>query len=422
VVAAARLLAVLAACALAAWTTPGASAAFSGEQRLLVMRITWGPEPFPDAMVQDVVFSQTDAFMRASSFGKTWIAGEQTPWLHVLSVQPVCDTRLIAEAGRSAAQAAGYDLTRYNRYAFLFPRVTCWWSGLGGGDTIFLNGQLSRKLVAHELGHTYGLGHAKSWDCVGRSCTESEYGDPYDTMGGGQGDFNAFEKTQLGWITSTLTAAHDGLYTIDRPDRSSTLPQALVVETARTDYWFENRQEDVPSFGGVLPTGVLVRADGRPDTAPAVRALPEVTLLLPNAAGPGRAALQPGQTFGVQGTFAVTVETQLDGQAALRFRWADGTAPAAPKILTPSPRVARRGALEVTWSQASETGSGVAGYDVSLDGAPAMLVQPGFALSPLARFRMPPRGAHRVTVRAVDRAGNRGKAAVRRFVVGKTTR
>jgi hypothetical protein len=412
VVAAARLLAVLAACALAAWAAPGASAAFSGEQRLLVMRITWGPEPFPDATVQDVVFSQTDAFMRASSFGKTWIVGEQTPWLHALSVEPVCDTRLIAEAGRTAAERAGYDLTRYNRYAFLFPRVTCWWSGLGGGDTIFLNGQLSRKLVAHELGHTYGLGHAKSWDCVGRSYT----------MGGGQGDFNAFEKTQLGWITSTLTAAQDGLYTIDRPDRSSTLPQALVVETARTDYWFENRQEDVPSFSGLLSTGVLVRVDGRPDAAPEVRTLPEVTLLLPNAAGPGRAALQPGQTFGVPGTFAVTVETELDGRAALRFRWADRTAPAAPKILTPAPRVARRGALEVTWSQAAETGSGVAGYEVSLDGAPAMLVQPGFALSPLARFRMPRRGAHRVTVRAVDRAGNRGKAAVRGFVVGKTTR
>jgi Gametolysin peptidase M11 len=420
VVAAARVLAVLAACALVGWAAPGAAATVSGEQRLLVMRVTWGPEPFEDATVQDVVFSQTDAFMRASSFGKTWIIGEQTPWLHALSVEPACDMRLIAEAGRAAAQQAGYDLSRYTGYALLFPRVSCWWSGFGGGDTIFLNGELTRKLVAHELGHTYGLGHAKSWDCVAKTCTETEYGDPYDTMGSGQGDFNAFEKTQLGWITSTLTAARDGLFTVDRPDRQSASPQALVVETARTDYWFENRQENLPFFGRLLPTGVLVRADGRPDAAPEIRTLPEVTLLLPDAAGPGRAALQPGQTFTVPGAFAVTVETQVDGQAGLRFRWADTTAPAAPKILTPAARVARRGQLEVTWNDAAETGSGVAGYEVALDARPPLLVQPNFAQSPLARFRMPARGAHRVVVRAVDRAGNRGKAAVRRFTVGTT--
>jgi hypothetical protein len=145
-----------------------------------------------------------------------------------------------------------------------------------------------------------------------------------------------------------------------------------------------------------------------------------VTLLLPDAAGPGRPALQPGQTFSLPGAFAVTVETQLDGQAGLRFRWADRSAPGAPRILTPATHVPRRGALEVTWAQAAETGSGVAGYEVSLDGGPALLMQPTLAQSPLARFRMPRRGAHRVTVRAVDRAGNRGKAAIRRFVVGRT--
>jgi gametolysin peptidase M11 len=422
VVAAARLLAALVVCALLVSVAPAAARAFTGEQRLLVMRVTWGPEPFADEVVQDVVFSQTAEFMRASSFGKTWILGEQTPWFHALASQPFCDMRAIAEAGRQAAQQAGYDLTRYNRYAFLFPRVDCWWSGLGGGDTIFLNGQLSRKLVAHELGHTYGLGHAKSWDCAGRTCSETEYGDQYDTMGSGQGDFNVFEKTRLGWITSTLTAARDGVYTIDRPDRASALAQAFVVETARTDYWFENRQEQLPFSGDVLPTGVLVRVSGRPDASPVFRPLPEVSLLLPNAAGPGRSALQPGQTFTAAGAFAVTVDTQLDGQAVLGFRWLDRTAPAPPEIVTPPARLARRRTLAVAWREPVETGSGVAAYEVALDGRAAVAVQPSATQSPFATFRMPARGTHRVTVRAVDRAENRGKAAVRRFVVGRTSR
>ena len=429
----ARLLAALVACALLASFAPGAAAArptrpppgaasipLTGEQRLLVMRVTWGPEPFTEDVVHDVVFAQTAAFMRASSFGKTWIVGEQTPWLHALASQPFCDTRAIAEAGRQAAQAAGYDLSRFNRYAFLFPRVDCGWSGLGGDDTIFLNGQLSRKLVAHELGHTYGLGHAKSWDCAGRTCTESEYGDLYDTMGGGQGDFNVFEKSRLGWITSTLTADRDGVYTIDRPDRPSVLPQALVVETARRDYWFENRQEQVPFAGGVLPTGVLVRVSGRLGVSTTLELLPEASLLLPSAAGVGQAALQPAQTFTAAGAFSVTVNTQVDGQVALGFRWLDRTAPAAPEIVTPTARPARRATLKVTWRQPIETGSGVGAYEVSLDGRAALAVPPGVMPTTLATFRMPARGPHKLTVWAIDRAGNRGQAAVRRFVVGRS--
>jgi hypothetical protein len=157
--------------------------------------------------------------------------------------------------------------------------------------------------------------------------------------------------------------------------------------------------------------------DGPPDASPQIRLLPEVTLILPDAAGPGRAALQPGQTFTVPGAFSVTVEAPIGDQAGLRFRWADRAAPAAPKILTPATRIPRRGPLEVTWAPAAENGSGVAGYEVSIDGGPAKLVQPSFAQSPLARYRMPRRGTHRVSIGAVDRAGNRGKAAVRRFVI-----
>jgi gametolysin peptidase M11 len=407
---------------LVATFAPAAAQAFAGEQRLLVMRVTWGPEPFPDESVQDIVFTQIDAFMRASSFGKTWIVGEQTPWLHVLPPQNGCDSRSIGEAGRQAAQANGYDLTQFTRYAFLFPRLNCGWTGLGGGDSIWLNGELYRKLVAHELGHTFGLGHAKSWDCSGHECTPVEYGDPYDTMGRGEGDFNAFEKAKLGWVTSTLAAAIDGVFTIDRPDRPSPLPQALVVETARTDYWFENRQEEVPFASGVLPTGVLVRLDGPPTTSPQFRVLPDVSYLLPDAAGVGRAALQPGQTFTAPGVFALTVDSQLAGQAALRFRWLDRKAPSAPAILAPGVRTARRPTLQVMWREPAETGSGIAAYQVSLDGRPAAQVKPVVLQSPFTLFPMPGRGAHRVTVRAVDRAGNRGKPAVRRFVVGRTSR
>jgi hypothetical protein len=282
----ALLVVVVAACALAP-----AAHAFLGEQKMLVIRVTWGPEPFTDAQVQSVVYDQTAAFMRASSFGKTSIAGTWTPWFRVFAAQAPCDLQEIERVGRAAAQQAGYDLTAYNRFAFLFPRIGCWWTGYGTGENIFLNGALTRTLVAHELGHTYGLSHANTWECLHGSCDAYEYGDPYDTMGRGDGDYNAWEKMRLGWITNTLAAAGAGFYTIDRPDRPSALPQAFSVATARTEYWFENRQEPLPT----LSSGVLVRTTGPPTTPPQFRAPGLQTLLLPNAGGTGRVAVPVGR-------------------------------------------------------------------------------------------------------------------------------
>ena len=409
-----RLLALLVIAAAASALAPAAHA-FLGEQHMLVVRVTWGPEPFSDAQVQSVVFDQTASWMTASSFGKTSIAGAYTPWLRVFTAQAPCDMRLIEQLGRDAAQRAGYDLAAYNRFAFLFPRIGCWWTGYGGGETIFLNGALTRTLVAHELGHTYGLSHANTWECLHGSCDAYEYGDPYDTMGRGDGDYNAWEKMRLGWITNTVAAVGAGLYTIDRPDRPSTMPQGFSVSTARTDYWFENRQEILP----FMSTGVLVRATGPPTTPPQFRTPAIQTLLLPNAGGTGRPALQPGQTFSVAGVFSVTVESQLDGVAGLRFAWADTTAPGAPRIVAPGAKLGRRARFDVRWSEAGESGSGVAAYDVSLDGARAVRVPVQFPLTPYATFATPRAGAHRVSVRAVDRAGNRGPAAIRRFTVAK---
>ncbi len=409
-----RVLALLVLAATAVALAPAAHA-IVGEQRLLVVRVTWGPEPFTDAQVQSVVFDQTAAFMAASSFGKTSIAGTWTPWLRVFTGQAPCDMQLIERLGRQAAQQAGYDLTAYTRLAFLFPRIGCWWTGYGSGETIFLNGALTRTLVAHELGHTYGLSHANTWECLHGSCDAYEYGDPYDTMGRGDGDYNAWEKVRLGWITNTVTAAGAGLYTIDRPDRPSALPQGFSVSTARTEYWFENRQEQLP----FLATGVLVRTTGPPTTPPQFRTPSLQTLLLPNAGGAGRPALQPGQSFSVAGAFSVTVESQVDGVAGLRFRWDDTTRPAAPKIVAPGAKLRPRAHFDVRWAEAAEAGSGVAAYDVSLDGARPTRVAVQFPLTPYATFTTPAVGAHRVAVRAVDRAGNRGPAAVRRFTVAK---
>jgi hypothetical protein len=62
----------------------GASAATLGEQRLLMMLTTWGPEPYAPAELR-ASLDEAAAYMRSVSFGKTTIVGEVTPWLHALN-------------------------------------------------------------------------------------------------------------------------------------------------------------------------------------------------------------------------------------------------------------------------------------------------------------------------------------------------
>lgn len=394
--------------------------AFKGEQKVLVVPVTWGPQPATVEEIHRVVFVETDAFMRAASYGKTWLVGDVTPWQSAYSARPECDPRAIASTARDAAAASGFDPARYDRFVFVFPRIDCPFRGLGSGEQAWINGAPDRKLVAHELGHTYGLAHANSWECSAvQSCRVVEYGDPYSTMGFGEGDFNVFEKSFLGWLTNVARLQQSGSYQLDRVELPASAPQALVVTTASSEYWFELRLEQVraPFRGGLLPSGVLVRVGPNTAAPPEALIYPQPNLILPDPIGAGRPALFTGETFRVPGAFDLTVAGQLGDRADLRFSWRDATPPRAPRVLEPSRRVGRAGPLEVVWSEPVERGSGVDYYEVRLDRRPPIRVAASFAQSPVARLRKPPPGRHTVSVVAVDRAGNRGTAAVRRFLV-----
>jgi Gametolysin peptidase M11 len=164
--------------------TPAPSAGSSltppilGAQSVLVVLVTWGPQPFTREEVQHVVFDEADAFYRQSSFGKAWLTGTVTPWLTAFDGSPGCSVASIRTAGAAAARAAGYDPTAYERVIYVHPSVDCPWSGVTQANTIFLDGTLSRKLVAHELGHAFGLPHANSTSCRRSGCPAVEYGDP----------------------------------------------------------------------------------------------------------------------------------------------------------------------------------------------------------------------------------------------------
>ena len=73
-----KLLATLAAALVLA---PAASA-ITGQQRVLILQVTWGPQPWPAAQGRESL-SEAAAYIRSASFGRTWIDGTATEWLQV---------------------------------------------------------------------------------------------------------------------------------------------------------------------------------------------------------------------------------------------------------------------------------------------------------------------------------------------------
>jgi Gametolysin peptidase M11 len=371
-----------------------------GPQRILVVLATWGPQPFAREEVRHVVFEQSDEIYRDMSYGKASLVGDVTPWLNALK-GPDCAVENLRAAGNAAAAAAGFNPRTYDRIVYLHPDAGCPWSGATRAAGSFLNGTLTPRLVVHELGHSFGLGHANTTECLRHNCGTREYGDPYDTMGSGSGDFSAKSKFDLGWLTHVSRPARRGVYGLAPLERPATSAQAFVVTIAGDEYWIEYRT-------GV---GVLVRVSPGPDARGlGASALPDV--LLANPAGRHRPELKRGDRFAIRGVFSMNVLQSEGSRARLRFTWTDKVAPRAPRFTA----AFVGGRLQVTVEETRERGSGVGHYQVTIDRESPVLVGTDATDRPVIIGRPLP-GTHTVRVVAVDRAGNRSRAAERQVRV-----
>ena len=417
-----RLLLLVVAVAALSGSAP-AIAVVSGDQSLLVIRATWGPKPFATEDVKDVL-GKVDAFYRASSFGRMSFTSTVTPWVRAYSEAPACNPLTIAYPADDAARAAGYDPSAYDRIAYLFPTNECPWSGSRWGKRALLNGALTVQNTAHELGHTFGLPHAQAWSCAPRPCGVVNYGDPYDTMGSGTGDFDSYEKWLLGWITRVTRLSQPAVYTLAPIEAPSAQAQGLIVTTTRNSYWFEVRRDPARDATGALlmQGGLLVHSGPSPTIAPGLSSYGGLSnALILDPVGRGRPWLQTGDHFGEAGAFRIVVLRKAGSSYRLRFAWTDTTAPKRPAIVFPGAHVRRWANTDVTWHDSFEQGSGIAEYRISVDRAPAMSITqsiyPELNAAPIAGLR---RGAHTITIVAIDRAGNRSRPAIRRFVVGSS--
>jgi hypothetical protein len=239
-----------------------------GEQRVLMILVNFQDrptlQPYSAATASNALFGTVSNFDRENSQDQTWLTGDVAGWFTIPVNSTVCDTMGILTYAQQAAQAAGFNLALYGRFVYAFPSTSaCSWSGSGqvGGSVThtWINGSLTTRVLAHELGHNFGVYHSRALECgtttLGSSCTAVEYGDPADVMGvsGVVAHFNAFQKERMGWLNyqaslPILTVDGDGTFLIEPYAAAGTGPKALKILKSvdpttgkRTHYYVEYR-------------------------------------------------------------------------------------------------------------------------------------------------------------------------------------
>ena len=265
-----------------------------GAQKTLVMLVKFtDSDPAPDKpyslSTAHNIFNTTSNFDLENSYNQTWMTGvtnnaaaaDIVGWFTISQSSTACNYSTTASLADQAATAAGVNLSQYTRKIYAFPQNACSWWGLGtvGGNPSrsWINGSLQLRVVAHEMGHNFGLYHSHSLDCgaeiIGASCTSSDYGDGFDTMGSSAYHYNAYQKERLGWLDYNLSppitdVTTDGVYSIAPYETDTDEPKALKViqfidgSGRRTNYYLEFRRpigfDAGLSSNGNVTNGVLV--------------------------------------------------------------------------------------------------------------------------------------------------------------------
>jgi PKD repeat protein len=326
------------------WTT--------GAKKVLLIRFNYlndTSQPYSDTTSNNVMFGASGsvaAFYNEGSYGLTTHSGAITPWLTVNTNKPTtCDPFTGSSKADALAKSAGYDPATYDFYVYVFPHLPCGWAGLAsvGSPGAWINQALSTYVVAHEVGHNYGLLHAHSRDCgstpVGPACSESEYGDPFDTMGGSSRQFNAFHKYQLDWFPAAGSVATrssgSGTYTLSPLEASSGLRAVQVPTSTSGTYWIEFRQAST-GFDAGLPanvtSGALIHVGPSADWGSDLLDMTTGTQTF------GDAALDVGKVF-VDSVAGVSIKTLSLGSSTLTVQVQFGPQPpsAAFSFLPASP-------------------------------------------------------------------------------------
>lgn len=432
----------------------------SGAQKTLVLMVNFSDKAatFTLDTLRARVFTTASDYDKENSYDQAWLTGDAFGPLTIALSSTVCDYSTLASQAKSAATNAGVQLSNYNRYVYVFPRNFCGWWGLGtvGGNPsqAWINDNPQLRVIAHEMGHNFGLYHSHSLDCgaaiIGSSCTASDYGDTADVMGTSTGHFNAFQKERLGWLNSSVTppittAQGSGQYLIDAFEPTGGTSKALKILKStdsttgkKTWYYVEFRQpigfDSWVSGNANLTNGVVIHT-GSESSANSSYLL-DMTPATTSWADP---ALTVGQTF-QDATAGVTITPSsidtVNKKAVVAVNVsASACLPGVPQVaITPAigvvvpPGGLASYTLAVANTDSSNCSAGTFSVTISAQSGWTTSVNPvSLTLSPgtsgssslqLASPTSLPDGMYDVPVTVTNPASNKGASGNAKYVIG----
>lgn len=300
------------------------------------------------------------AYYKEISYGAWTVQGDALSALS-LAKPANCNLDTISNSARAAAKAQGLDLSVYTHVGFVIPNnpgftdCACGLAWVGqppAAGNSFGDASLytctDPNAFAHEMGHGFGLGHASTARCgTGvayrtspyANCSPDEYGNRFNTMGGGLGHMNAFQKSTMLWLDkcNNVRVSRDATYDLVPIQSASNGIQSLQIPTGDTvdgkplSFWVEYRNPALAAFNAGPDGAPEVNTGVHVDVAQDFRSTsgnrnPLLLDLAPNYPNTHRdPRLTSGRTFqDPNGRVSITVVSQASDKATVRVTFPGG--------------------------------------------------------------------------------------------------
>ena len=257
---------------------PAAECRTDGVQRLAVILANFPGAPTPEltkARIGELIFGTAGRtvsnFYKEASYGALNLTGDVFGW-YMLDREYKCGEYAQLRVAALKAADTDVDFTRYSRVVVVYPGSdACETLGQGtiGCQTLVSPSERTQAsyasvrftqaddlltTVIHELGHNFGVGHARTMRFPGTAigpdrglATFEEYGDLFSVMGSGEAHFSAAQKVTLGWLRQTTDYTNiqtSGVFDLAPLQSPGAGVKALRVKRNAGDdvLWIEYRQ------------------------------------------------------------------------------------------------------------------------------------------------------------------------------------